>query len=51
MKLDYLDISAFVEHIQEKAIEEGKNITTVDELHRFLDKNPEESITIIDRRN
>lgn len=48
MKFDYTDLSAFIEHVVDKASVEGIAISTVDELHGYLEENQTETIHIIE---
>ena len=50
MKLDYADLACMVEYIKDKASQEGKDLSSVDELLNYLDENVEGYIKVIQHK-
>jgi len=49
MKIDYQDISAFIEMIVEEAESEGFSVSSIDELYVYLEDNCTKVLEIVKR--
>lgn len=50
MKLDYMDIAAFIERIIGEANEKGIEVTETEKLLDYMDENSDNFIYVIERK-